>query len=92
MTLDRIAVAGRVANTMAAIATPHDILTNDLRIRVLEGEDISAEEMLLIVNEIRQGRRAAARPAAATGRAKKAPATSDWSTEDLRSILDQDLG
>lgn len=93
-TLDRIAVSGRVLNTMRGSAPPHDLLTNDLRIRVLEGEDLTAEEMLFIVNEIRQGRRTAARPTAApsAGRAKRAPPPTSTLKEDLRAILDQDLG
>ena len=90
MRLDRITVSGRVATTMGVTHFPHDILMNDLRIRVLEGEDLTAEEMLLIVNEIRQGRRSAAR-------ARHRPAPSELPPqpgtlkEDLRAILDQDL-
>lgn len=67
-----------------------DQLTNDLRIRVLEGEEISAEEMLLIVNDIRKDRRAAARTTAPAVRRTKTEAR-PVTTEDLRAILDQDL-
>ena len=67
-------------------------ISNDLRIRVLEGEDITAEEMLLIVNEIRQGRRAAVRSPAATKPARQSTTKPNWSTEDLKAILNQDLG
>lgn len=91
--LDRIAVATSTASLlhmMHSSGVPYQVLSNDLRLRVLAGEDISAEEMLLIVNDIRAGRRAAARPEKVTAaRSRKLPATT---VEDLRSIVDQELG
>ncbi len=69
-----------------------DQLTNDLRLRVLEGEEVDPEEMLLIVNEIRGDRRAAARAASSptsTGRRAK-PESRPITTADLKAILDQD--
>lgn len=68
-------------------------LSQDLRLRILDGEDVSAADMLIIVNEIRQERRAAARPEATKGR-RAAPAGSRVPTdvEDLRALLDQELG
>jgi hypothetical protein len=91
--LDAIAVSTATRNTLLAMqgsTYPSPVLTNDLRLRVLNKEDISAEEMLLIVNDIRQSRRSAARAETAPTRtrAAKTPAA----PVDLRSLLDQDLG
>jgi hypothetical protein len=60
---------------------------NILRMRVLEGEEISAVEMLYICNQIRQGRRTAAAKEKASPRAKAAPRKA----EVLTDLLDQDL-
>jgi hypothetical protein len=62
----------------------HQDLSNILRIRVLEGEDITADEMLFICNQIRQGRRSAAPTATST---RKRPVAS----ENLTDLLDQAL-
>jgi hypothetical protein len=58
-----------------------------LRLRVLNGEDLTAEEMLYEVNKIREGRRTAEPRAKAPARAKKSPAPK----EDLTDLLDQSL-
>ncbi len=69
-----------------------DQLTNDLRLRVLEGEEIDAEEMLLIVTDIRGDRRSAARatPASGSSRTRAKPESRPITTADLKAILDQD--
>jgi hypothetical protein len=90
--LDRIAASAAARDTLLAMrgsSIPAPLLTNDLRLRVLAKEEISAEEMLLIVNDIRQGRRSAARTEGppTTRRTKARPGP----LEDLRSLLDQDL-
>jgi hypothetical protein len=68
----------------------HEFLVNDLRNRIDEGEDISAEEMLVIVNSIRRGRRAAA-PAAQKAARTKRTAGAASAPEDLTSLLDQGM-
>lgn len=79
--------------------TPGDyqMISNDLRLRVLEGEDIDAVEMLSIVEEIRQGRRAAARATTATSGSSPRRSRSNTTNhqavtpEDLHSLLDQQM-
>ena len=70
----------------------HKQLTHDLRMRVLAGEDIQAEEMLLIVEDIRRGRRTAATLA---GRPKKGAKLGGRAAPlppaDLNSILDAEI-
>lgn len=65
-------------------------LTNDLRLRVLEGEDLEADEMLLIVNDIRRDRRAAARPPTASPVRRTKTEARPVTAEDLRAILEQE--
>jgi hypothetical protein len=67
----------------------HEDLSNDLRLRVMEGEDISAEEMLYISNQIRQGRRTAAPTTRKTPAASRTKIAA--TPEDLSSIMDQDI-
>lgn len=73
------------------MTAPSPPSVNDLRIRVLEGEDISPDEMLMIVNDIRQSRRSAARAAPAPSARRTKAADKPITTEDLRTILDQDI-
>lgn len=67
----------------------HQQLVRDLRLRVLNGDEISAEEMLQIVNDIRVGRRAAAPAERAPKAAKRSKSAAP--PEDLTAILDQGL-
>jgi hypothetical protein len=71
----------RVEDTLAMT---NEDLTHNLRVRVQEGHDITAEEMLIISDQIRQGRRAAARP---FGKAAKTKPQEP--PEDLGALLDQ---
>jgi hypothetical protein len=64
----------------------HQDAANILRIRVLEGEDIPASEMLFICNQIRQGRRTA-EPKPTSSRARKFTPVN----ENLTDLLDQPL-
>lgn len=66
----------------------HEDQANILRLRVLDGEDLSAEEMLYICNQIRQGRRTA-EPAPKSTRARKVAAVP--TPEVLTDLLDVDL-
>lgn len=68
---------------------PYPALTNDLRLRVLNKEDITAEEMLLIVQDIRQGRRNAARPDTSTKGRRAKSSTAPAEPEDLNILRDQ---
>lgn len=76
----------------------HQLKVNDLRMRVLEGIDIPAHEMLLIVNDIRRGRRTAARISAdgAAARSSKGRKGSSktvevpMTKENLLAILDEE--
>jgi len=93
MKLNSIEVAGRIRDLLLNQDRRYltsDQLTQDLRLRVLEGEEIDAEEMLLIVNDIRRDRRAAARTPAATPVRRSRTEARPVTTEDLRAILDQD--
>ncbi len=70
------------------------MLSNDLRIRVLDGFDPEPSEMLLIVNEIRQHRRSAARAVSAgstASRRKAQTAEVPMTVENLRAILDEEV-
>lgn len=67
----------------------HEDLSNVLRMRVMDGQDLSAEEMLYEVNRIRQGRRSAAK-GSPVSRAK-AGAKLSAPPENLLDILDQDI-
>jgi hypothetical protein len=67
--------------------TSHEDRSSMLRLRVLNGEDLTAEEMLYEVNKIREGRRTAEPRAKAPARVKKTPAPK----EDLTDLLDQSL-
>lgn len=66
------------------------LLINDLRLRVLNGEEIEPEEMLLIVDQIRAGRRSAADRARVAKEAKpaKRAAPRKLAAEELGSLLD----
>ena len=64
----------------------HEDRSNMLRLRVLNGEDLTAEEMLYEVTRIREGRRTAERAAPAR-RATKTPAA----PENLLDLLDKEL-
>lgn len=67
-------------------------LTNDLRLRVLEGWDPPAEAMLQITNQIRQGRRAAAAKSANANRKSRSSVRESTNIrEDLRAVLDQEM-
>lgn len=67
-------------------------LTNDLRLRVLEGWDPPAEAMLQITNQIRQGRRAAAAKSANANRKSRSTVRESTNIkEDLRAVLDQEM-
>lgn len=78
---------------MSDEAPDHRQLVHDLRLRVLSGEDIAPEEFLLIVDDIRRGRRAAAAPAkSARGKsAKGSKATAPSAPVNLDSIMDQEI-
>jgi hypothetical protein len=93
-TLNSIQVAGRTRDLLLSFEPRYHLtgeqLTQELRLRVLEGEEIDAEEMLLIVNDIRRDRRAAARAPAATPVRRSRTEARPVTTEDLRAILDQD--
>lgn len=78
----------------AATAPPEDLSMNHedrsniLRLRVLDGEDLTAEEMLYECNKIREGRRSAA-----PTKTKSSPRGSQKppSIESLLDILDQTM-
>jgi hypothetical protein len=63
----------------------HEDRSNTLRLRVLDGEDLTPEEMLYAVNLIRQGRRNA-EPSPKSARAKKLAAP-----EVLTDLLDRTM-
>ena len=78
----------------------HREIVHDLRMRVLAGEDVSAHEMLLIVEDIRRGRRSAGAPARAKGAGKgrasgktgaKGKSAPSAPPADLSGILDQEI-
>lgn len=70
----------------------HRQIVHDLRMRVLDGEDITAEEMLLIVDQIRAGRRSAGAPASKAAKAAKGKkAATPKAPVDLGSIMDQEI-
>lgn len=62
-------------------------LLNDLRLRVLDGDDLEPHEMLAIVNQIRENRRSAAAKATAIKGAKKEPKSNRRLTADEREAL-----
>jgi hypothetical protein len=93
-TLNSIQVAGRTRDLLLSSEPRYHLtgeqLTQELRLRVLEGEEIDAEEMLLIVNDIRRDRRAAARATSTPVTRRTKVEARSVTTEDLRAILDQD--
>lgn len=65
-------------------------IVNDLRLRVLAGEDISAEEMFQIIEQIRGKRRSAASQPKATKKAKRlSPQKLDGN--DLEDLLNAEI-
>ncbi len=89
-TLDQIFQA--MENLGMGDGLDHKQLTNDLRLRVLEGWDPPAEAMLQITNQIRSGRRAAAaRSANAAKKSVRVGKAVDTFKEDLRAVLDQEM-
>lgn len=74
-------------------APDHRTLVHDLRMRVLDGEDIHAEEMFLLIDQIRQGRRSAGAPPSRAKKGSKAAKGTKAAAApvDLNSILDQEL-
>lgn len=74
----------------------HREIVHDLRMRVLSGEDILPEEMFLIIDQIRQGRRTAgAPPSKVKGTAKGARGAKSSSPSltpiDLDSLMNQEM-
>ena len=68
----------------------HEDRSNMLRLRVLNGEDLTAEEMLYEVNRIREGRRTAEpRAPRATRSATKSKVQPP--TENLLDLLDKEM-
>lgn len=65
-------------------------LVNDLRLRVLNKEEITADEMLLIVEQIRANRRSAAAAAKPTKEKKKATSTR-MTSDEKDSLLDMEI-
>ena len=65
---------------------------NDLRLRVLNGEDIPSEEFAHIIDQIRDKRRSAAKPLKEEKpkKSKRVPA-SKLTGDDLAAILDTEL-
>jgi hypothetical protein len=96
-TLGSIHVAAQTRNRLLSgdllynLRLTGEQLTQELRLRVLEGEEVEADEMLLIVNDIRRDRRAAARAVPTTKSSRAKTESRPVTTEDLRAILDQDL-
>ena len=66
----------------------HEDRSNVLRMRIMDGQDLTAEEMLYEVNRIRQDRRSAG-PAGKPSAKRKAPTAQ--APENLLDILDQDI-
>lgn len=93
-TLPEITTAIKIRDILMPEPSDHTFQLQDLRLRVLDGEELSAEEMLIVVNDIRKDRRKAAAATKAVGaRASKKTTTVavPISVENLQDILDQEV-
>lgn len=93
-TLTDISTSLKVRDILMPEPSDHTFQLQDLRLRVLDGEELSAEEMLIVVNDIRKDRRKAAAATKAVGSArgkKTATVAVPMSIENLQDILDQEV-